>query len=183
MQEGDQASVKVTGFYSDLTNMIESSPSVAGNPYYRNIGEATIYGVEVEGAYESERLFGRVAYTATVGKNELTGEALRSIPAHKLVVTLGGREPEYGIEYGAKATFAASTDTGVNPSAGGSAETPGYIKVDLFTSWKPTTGPLEGSEIRFGIDNIFNADYRDNQTPDRSLGRTFKVTLAKQFDW
>jgi hemoglobin/transferrin/lactoferrin receptor protein len=185
VQEGDQASVKVTGFYSALTNMIESSPSVAGNPYYRNIGEATIYGVEVEGAYESERLFGRVAYTATVGKNDLTGEALTSIPAHKLVVTLGGREPEYGIEYGAKATFAAATDTGVSPATDirGSGATQGYIKVDLFTSWKPTSGPLEGSEVRFGIDNIFNADYRDNQTPDRSLGRTFKVTLAKQFDW
>ncbi|KFC67661.1 TonB-dependent heme/hemoglobin receptor family protein precursor [Devosia sp. LC5] len=183
IQEGDQASVKVTGFYSALTNMIESSPSVAGNPYFRNIGEATIYGMEVEGAYESERLFGRVAYTATVGEDDQTGEALTSIPAHKLVVTLGGREPEYGIEYGAKATFAASADTGVTPSAGGSAATPGYITVDLFTSWKPTTGPLEGAEVRFGIDNIFNADYRDNQTPDRSLGRTFKVTLAKQFDW
>lgn len=183
VQEGDQASVKVTGFYSDLTNLIEVSPRVAGNTYYRNVGEATIYGVEVEGAYESERLFGRVAYTATVGKNDMTGGPLTSIPAHKLVVTLGGREPEYGIEYGAKATFAASADTGVTPAIGGSAATPGYIKVDLFTSWKPTTGPLEGAEVRFGIDNIFNADYRDNQTPDRSLGRTFKVTLAKQFDW
>ncbi|UXN71898.1 TonB-dependent receptor [Devosia neptuniae] len=183
IQDGDQASVKVTGFYSELTNMIESSPSVPGNPYYRNIGEATIYGVEVEGAYESERLFGRVAYTATVGKNDLTGAALTSIPAHKLVVTVGGREPEYGIEYGIKATFAASTETGVTPAIAGSSGTPAYSTLDLFTSWKPTTGPLQGSELRFGIDNIFNVDYRDNQTPDRSLGRTFKVTLAKQFDW
>ncbi|GLQ11854.1 TonB-dependent heme/hemoglobin receptor family protein [Devosia yakushimensis] len=183
IQEGDQASVKVTGFYSDLTNLIEVSPRVAGNTYYRNVGEATIYGVEVEGAYESERLFGRVAYTATVGKNDITGAALTSIPAHKLVVTVGGRDPEYGIEYGAKATFAASTETGVTPAAGGAAGTPAYATLDLFASWKPTTGPLEGSELRFGIDNIFNADYRDNQTPDRSLGRTFKVTLAKQFDW
>ncbi len=183
IQDGDQASVKVTGFYSELTNMIESSPSVRGNPYYRNIGEATIYGVEVEGAYESERLFGRVAYTATVGKNDLTGAALTSIPAHKLVVTVGGREPEYGIEYGIKATFAASTETGVTPAIAGSNGTPAYSTLDLFTSWKPTTGPLQGSELRFGIDNIFNVDYRDNQTPDRSLGRTFKVTLAKQFDW
>ena len=183
IQDGDQASVKVTGFYSELTNMIESSPSVPGNPYYRNIGEATIYGVEVEGAYESERLFGRVAYTATVGKNDLTGAALTSIPAHKLVVTVGGREPEYGIEYGIKATFAASTETGVTPAVAGSNGTPAYSTLDLFTSWKPTTGPLQGSELRFGIDNIFNVDYRDNQTPDRSLGRTFKVTLAKQFDW
>ncbi|MCS6760090.1 MAG: TonB-dependent receptor, partial [Candidatus Devosia euplotis] len=44
VQDGDQASVKVARFYSDLTDMIESAPAVAGNTYYRNIGEATIYG-------------------------------------------------------------------------------------------------------------------------------------------
>jgi hemoglobin/transferrin/lactoferrin receptor protein len=30
---------------------------------------------------------------------------------------------------------------------------------------------------------VFNTDYRDNQNPDRSTGRTFKLTLAKQFDY
>ncbi|MGV8853077.1 MAG: TonB-dependent receptor domain-containing protein [Devosia sp.] len=183
IQDGDQASVKLTGFYSDLTNMIESSPAVAGNTYYRNIGQATIYGVEVEGAYESERLFSRLAYSATVGANDLTGEALTSIPAHKLVLTLGGRLPEYGLEYGATATLAAAADTGVTPSAEGSTATDGYVTLDLFSSWKPTTGAFAGTELRASIDNVFNADYRSNQSTDRSTGRTFKLSLAKQFDW
>jgi len=183
VQDGDQASVKLTGFYSDLTDMIESSPAVAGNTYYRNIGEATIYGVEVEGAYESERLFARVAYSATVGKDDLTGEALTSVPAHKLSVTLGGREPEFGLEYGVKAEFAAATETGVTPAVGSDKSTPGYMTFDLFSSWKPTSGVLAGTEVRASIDNVLNADYRSNQSADRSTGRTFKLSLSKQFDW
>jgi len=183
VQDGDQASVKVTGFYSNLTDMIESSPSVAGNTYFRNIGKATIYGVEVEGAYESERLFARLAYSATVGKDDLTGNALTSIPAHKLAVTLGGREPEFGLEYGVKAAFVAAAETGVAPATGSDKSTPGYVTFDLFSSWKPSSGAFAGTEIRASIDNVLNADYRDNQTADRSTGRTFKLSLAKQFDW
>lgn len=183
--DGDQASVKITGFYNDLTNLIESAPSVAGNPYFWNVGKATIYGVEVEGSYESEFLFGRLAYAAMVGTNDVTGNPLTSIPGHKLQLTVGARNPEYNLEYGAKATFVAATDTGVSAadSSVTSTATPGYATFDLFTTWKPESGPFAGTEAQFSIENIFNADYRDNQTPDRSKGRTFKLTLAKQFDY
>ena len=183
VQDGDQASVKVTGYYSDLTNMIESSPSVAGNPYYRNIGQATIYGVEVEGAYESESLFSRIAYSATVGTDDLTGKPLTSIPAHKLVLTLGSRVPEYELEYGVKATLVAAADTGVTPAAGGATATNGYATLDLFSSWQPSSGVFAGTQLRASIDNVLNADFRDNQKADRSTGRTFKLSLAKKFDW
>lgn len=186
IQDGDQASVKVTGFYNDIQDLIQANPASSVGPYFSNVTDATIYGVEVEGAYESDNLFGRVAYTATVGTNDTTGMALTSIPAHKLVVTVGGRSPEYGLEYGVKGTFAAATDTGVASAANPFAPSegaPGYMTFDAFASWKPMAGALEGTEVRLSVDNIFDADYRDNQTADRSTGRTFKVTLAKQFDW
>ena len=59
----------------------------------------------------------------------------------------------------------------------------GWASVDVFTSWKPQEGPLAGIEGQFTIENIFNADYRENLSMDRSRGRTFKLTLAKQFDY
>lgn len=186
IQDGDQASVKVTGFYNDLTDMIEATARNSGLPYFRNIGSATIYGVEIEGDYESEFLFGRLAYTASVGKNNITNADLTSIPGHKLVLTVGGRAPEYDLEYGVKATLVAATPTGVaiaNDMTGKAKGEPAYASFDLFSSWKPQSGPLAGTEAQFSIENIFNADYRDNQNPDRSKGRTFKLTLAKQFDY
>jgi hemoglobin/transferrin/lactoferrin receptor protein len=186
LQDGDAASVKVTGFYNDLEDLIVANPRGSTGPYFSNIDDATIYGIEVEGAYESEYVFGRLAYTATFGQNDTTGEDLTSIPGHKLVLTVGGRAPEQDIEYGARATLVAATDTGVAPADSVTflpEGSPAYAKFDLFASWKPESGPFAGTEAQFSIDNVFNADYRDNQTPDRSQGRTFKLTLAKQFDY
>jgi hemoglobin/transferrin/lactoferrin receptor protein len=183
IQEGDQAAVKVTGFYSDIEGLIEANPRGVPGPYFSNIANASIYGVEVEGSYESGNVFGRLAYTAAFGENTDTGAQLTSIPAHKLVATLGARNDEFGLEYGVKGTFAASADTGVAPSVGSDRSTPGYITVDAFTAWKPSFGALKGTEVRLSVDNIFDADYRDNQQPDRSIGRSFKVSVSKQFDW
>ncbi len=54
---------------------------------------------------------------------------------------------------------------------------------DAYTAWKPSFGALKGTEVRLSVDNILDADYRDNQSSDRSLGRSFKLSLSKQFDW
>lgn len=183
IQEGDQASVKVTGYYSDIEGLIEANPRGVPGPYFSNISNASIYGVEVEGSYESGNVFARLAYTAAFGENTDTGAELTSIPAHKLVATLGARNDEYGLEYGVKGTFAASTDTGVAPLGSSDRATPGYMTFDAFTAWKPTSGALKGTEVRFSVDNILDTDYRDNQQADRSVGRSFKLSLSKQFDW
>ena len=188
---GDTASIKTTAFYSDLTDLIASNatPGIAVPPptYYGNIGKARIYGVEVEGAYNSEFLFANLAYSLTIGDNLVTNTPLTTVPQSKVVATLGARHPEWNLEYGARATL-ATEGRYISPIvqqgqvvADGTAE--GFAKVDLFASWKPETGALAGTEIQFGVDNLFNADYRENLGSDRSVGRTFKVTLAKQFDW
>jgi hemoglobin/transferrin/lactoferrin receptor protein len=182
-QDGDQASVKVTGFYSDIEGLIEANPRGVPGPYFSNISNATIYGVEVEGSYESGNVFARLAYTSAFGENSDTGAALTSIPAHKLVATLGARNEEFGLEYGVKGIFAASSDKGVAPSTGTDRSTEGYVTFDAYTAWKPSSGALKGTEVRLSVDNIFDADYRDNQSSDRSIGRSFKLSLSKQFDW
>ena len=58
-----------------------------------------------------------------------------------------------------------------------------FATLDLFATWKPDTGAFAGTEAQFSIENVFNADYRENLSTDRSTGRTFKLTLAKQFDY
>lgn len=163
-------------------------------PYFSNVDRATIYGVEVEASYDADIWFGRLAYTALEGENDTTGATLNSIPAHKVALTLGGRALDYNLEFGAKVNSVASIDTGVVsadltnsiqpgrpfPTTEGSSS---YQTVDLFASWKPQDGALAGFEATFGVYNLFNEDYRDNQSNDRSLGRTFKISLAKQFDY
>jgi hemoglobin/transferrin/lactoferrin receptor protein len=196
LQEGDAAALKTTAFYNKVKNLIVVNPNrAAGAPpptYFSNVDRATIYGVVVEGSYEADRWFGRLAYTALHGENDDTGETLNSIPAHKVSLTLGGRALDNTLEFGAKVNLVASIDSGVlssdltntsRPPFPATEGSDSYQTVDLFTSWKPQDGEWAGFEATFGIDNLFNEDYRDNQSPDRSLGRTFKVSLAKQFDY
>lgn len=191
LQAGDNVSVKTTGFYSDLTDLIVSNTApalpAAAVPYYSNVGEARIYGLEVEGAYNSDWFFANLAYSLTIGDNLVTNTPLTTVPQSKLVATVGARYAEWNLEYGARVTL-AQEGRYISPEisrgqvvADGPAEA--YATLDLFASWKPEYGALAGTQVQFGIDNVFNADYRENLSTDRSTGRTFKVTLAKQFDW
>ena len=191
-QSGDSASIKTTGFYSDLTDLIASNAG-SGVPYYGNIGKARIYGVEVEGSYDSDVFFGSLAYSLTIGDDLVTNKPLTTVPQSRLVATLGAKNTEWGLSYGARVIFAdvgryispeLSTPAPGRPAskiADGPAEA--FATLDLFATWKPQQGQFQGMELTAGIDNLFNADYRQNLSTDRSTGRTFKVTLAKQFDY
>lgn len=191
LTSGDTAALKTTAFYSDMTNLIASNATpAAGRPsttYYGNIGQARIYGVEVEASYDSELFYTNLAYSMTVGDNLVTNTPLTTVPQSKLVATAGLRQAEWDLDYGARVTLAevgryvVPTIQQGQVAADGTAEA--FATLDLFASWKPQQGQFKGLELTAGIDNLFNADYRPNLSADRSTGRTFKFTLAKQFDY
>jgi hemoglobin/transferrin/lactoferrin receptor protein len=184
LQSGDTASIKATAFHSHVTDMIASNTAgPPGSPpptYYGNIDEAELYGVEIEGAYSSDFVFANLAYTLTIGNDLTTNTPLTTVPQSKLVATLGGRNPEWNLEYGARVTLAAEGEH-IESFADGPAEA--WQTLDVFASWKPDHGPFEGTELQASIENVFNADYRENLLLDRSKGRTFKLSIAKQFDY
>ena len=188
LQDGDTVSVKTTGFYSDLTDLIASTGTapVFGRPapaYYANIATARIYGVEIEGAYDSDNFFASLAYTFTVGDDLVGNKPLTTVPQNKVVATLGARNSEWNLEYGARATVAAAGAYAMATADGADGPSGAFQTVDVFASWKPDAGQFKGLEAQFSIENIFNADYRESLSADRSKGRTFKLTLAKQFDY
>lgn len=186
---GDQASIKTTGFYNDLYDFIASSNSASSTGYptgfqYANVDRARIYGVEIEGAYNSEQFFANAAYTATWGYDNNTGKALRTIPAHRLVLSAGVRVPEYNVEFGARAKFVADSENSITAGSGQTVVPgKGYQSYDVFASWKPDYGVLEGTQFQASIENIFNASFRDNLSSTDSKGTTFKLSVAKQFGW
>ncbi len=192
LTEGDTVAIKTTAFINNITDGIRSNPVTSNAPYFVNIAGMRLWGLEIEGSYESEAMFARVAYTLTRGEytqtfiastaanNRYAGQALDGLPQDKVVLTVGGRLPEQQLEYGAKVTIAANPITYYDNSTG---KPDGWAKLDLFANWKPQDGPLAGIEAQFGIDNVFDSDYRENLSADRSKGRTFKLTLAKQFDY
>lgn len=181
---------KATAFYNNIKDGIRANPStVPDTPYFVNIAGMRLYGLELEGSYESETVFARLAYTLTRGEYTQTmsstvtaGSPVDSLPQDKIVATLGGRLPDQHLEFGTKITLAADPIVAVATTPV-TAKPGGWASVDVFANWKPQDGPLAGTEAQFSIENIFDADYRENLSPDRSKGRTFKVTLAKQFDY
>ncbi|MES0881076.1 TonB-dependent hemoglobin/transferrin/lactoferrin family receptor [Roseibium sp. SCP14] len=181
LQEQDGLQFKTTAFYNDLKDLISSNPDTGQStavPYYVNIDEAEIWGIEVEAAYNSRYVFSTLAYSLVRGIDKETGDTLNSIPADTLAMTIGGRLPEQDIEFGWRGLFATGIETG-----SGTGPFPGYGVHDVFANWKPQEGMLAGYELRASVENVFDKDYQNNLAGDPARGRTFKLTMNKQFSW
>lgn len=199
----NSVTLKGTAFYNDIKDGIRSNPNYSGSnsatwyqPYFVNIAHLATWGVELEGAYESESVFGRMALTLTRGEyledvsaSIPAGTVLDSIAQDKLALTFGGRAMDGELEFGTTLTLAFQPITELlsvedSPFTGiANGDSSAWNTVDVFASYTPTSGILEGTKITAAIDNLFNADYRENLSIERSKERTFKISLTKQFDY
>lgn len=192
MQDGDSLQLKTTGFYNDIQDLIALNPALVPGPNaipgYVNIQQARIYGAEVELAYEADYVFANASYTYTNGKNALTDAWLTSVAPHELGFTVGGKLPQHGVKFGWTARFVANPQDPARRSSdplptGSTRYAEAFNVHDVFVSWKPEDGALKGWEGIFGVDNIFNVQYKEFLRNEPSKGRTFKFTLAKKFDY
>ncbi|MHA7867668.1 MAG: TonB-dependent receptor domain-containing protein [Salipiger thiooxidans] len=58
---------------------------------------------------------------------------------------------------------------------------PDYTVHNLRATWKPQNGALEGTEVRFGLENAFDLDYTGNLSSRKAPGRTYKLGITKVF--
>ncbi|QPC85843.1 TonB-dependent receptor [Mesorhizobium sp. NBSH29] len=180
LQGGDALQFKATGFYNDITDLIERRRN--GYPQYVNVGKAHLYGAEIEIGYDSDYVFANAGYALTRGRNDVTGGGLNTIAPDELSLTIGGRMPDQDLSFGWKARFVDNQDR-VAGTPNTRVATPGFSVHDVFLNWKPEEGKFANIEASFGIDNIFNKQYREFLSNDPAKGRTFKVALIKQFGW
>ena len=176
LSAGDRLALKGTLFSSDVKNLIASTVSGTVGPRYENINRAEIWGGELEGAYSAERWFARLAYANTTARDKDTKALLSTSPADAVSFTLGGRIPSQGIEYGWRGTWVDSITTPL-----------GYFSPydihRIFLSWTPAEGVLEGFRVDLAVDNVFDEQYQNNLYQDPGRGRSFQLSLTKQFDW
>jgi hemoglobin/transferrin/lactoferrin receptor protein len=178
LAEGDSLQMKVTAFHNDLTNMIATTPRVAGGPavpYFSNIAAAELWGAEIEAAYDAERWFAQVAYSHVKSKNKATGLTLADTPAENVVVTLGAKLPEQGVTVGWRASYFDKIRTSSATTSGAS-----YDTHDVFLTWSPEAGPLAGLDVNLSVENVFDRAYRNNLSLDNAVGRTAKLSVAKR---
>jgi hemoglobin/transferrin/lactoferrin receptor protein len=191
VQAGDAAQIKVTGFYNDVTDLIKlDSPFASGfndREGYVNVDEAEIYGFEIESAYDSDYVFANAAYSYVIGKDKSDDSYLDTIAPHELALTLGGKLPQHALQFGWRSRIVANPQDAARRSDTTIGTSTRYARAfdvhDVFLTWTPQDGQMKGWEVQAGVDNLFDADYKEFLNNDRAIGRTFKVSLTKQIGW
>ena len=203
IQGGDAGAIKVTGFYNDVKDLIALNPALVGPPPgppgppvynnmpgYVNVRAAEIYGFEIESSYDADYFFANAAYSYVVGRDKNTGNYLTTLAPHELALTVGGKVPQHDLRFGWKARFVAGPQDSARDGNGPPATDPRSARFaksfnvhDVFLSWTPDEGNFAGWEAHLGVDNIFNKQYKEFLMNDVAKGRTFKISLSKQFGW
>ncbi|SMX30854.1 TonB-dependent receptor domain-containing protein [Octadecabacter ascidiaceicola] len=172
----DALDVKATLFYSEIDDLI-SRDNTAGTAYYDNVDAATLYGLEVEAAYESDRMFVRAAYSDVRGEDDATGKTLSSIPARNLNLTIGGRDAQRGLEYGWQGGFYDDISYGVGNDYSG------YAVHDLFVNWQPQSGAFQAFEVGLRVNNVLDTKYENSLAGDAGEGRSYDISLTRTFEF
>ncbi len=183
LSDGDAFQFKATAFRNDISDLITTTPrpvlSAGGPtsvPYFSNINEARIWGAEIEASYDASLWFAQLAYSQVRSEDRSTGLTLPDTPAENAVLTLGAKLPEQNMTVGWRAFFYDDITTS---SATTTAES--YNTHDLFATWSPDRGVLQGLDVNLAINNVFDATYRNNLAQDTAPGRTISLSVAKTF--
>ncbi|WP_097109323.1 TonB-dependent receptor domain-containing protein [Hoeflea halophila] len=188
VQEGDSFDFKTTAFYNKINDLIVRQRNMY--PQYVNVGQAEIYGLEYEAGYESYNFFADAGLGLTVGNDLTNNTALTEVAPAEINIGAGYRLPNRGVTFGWEGRFvfaktrvptptAATTDFAAEALRRASFNTH-----DLYVNWRPEQdSQFNGWEASFRVENVFDTKYRDFLSNDNGKGRTFKVTLAKQFGW
>ncbi len=166
---------KATGFRNEVTNLITTATT--GALYSINIGKAKYEGVELEAEYTSRYFFARAGAANITGEDRITGLPLNTIPADELSVTAGVILAPQALVMGWRGEFAAEQDK----VSGTGVRTGGYSAHNLFATWKPASGWLDGTHVRLGVDNVFDKTFRRHLASLDAEGRSVKLSVAHTF--
>lgn len=189
----DTLQLKATAFHNDLSNLIVTNGATGAVPRYLNVRAAEIWGAELEASYDAERWFASLGYSNVksayrdMPNPAANGLTVADTPAENLALTLGAKLPDKGLIIGWTAYhYDAITTHSVATTAAGTitpTHTPAYDTHDLFITWKPEDGALAGMDLTLTVENVFDADYRNNLSLDRAQGMNAKLSIGKNVTW
>ncbi len=193
--EGDSLRVKATAFHSDVKNLIVVNSAAGPVPRFDNVRAASVWGAEIEAAYDADHWFATLGYSNVCSAFRETGRAgnagegltLPDTPAENVSLTLGVKVPNQGLTLGWTASYLDAITNATVPTAPttpvSSTRTPSYHTHDLFVTWKPDTGAMAGLDLTLTVENVFDADYKNNLSLDRGKGMNAKLSVSKAVTW
>jgi vitamin B12 transporter len=159
----------LTGYYSDATNLITSSP-----PLFvpQNVGHAIVNGASIEIVGRlAEQWFVRANFTNQLARDANTGLDVIYIPRQQANVELS-----YQWAPGSAVTAVVTYVGDRFANAANTLRVPGYWLTGLNATW--ALG--EGYSLLAGIDNLFDVSYQASLGFPEP-GRTVYVGLTKTF--
>jgi hemoglobin/transferrin/lactoferrin receptor protein len=175
----DALNLKLTVYQNDITNLITRTSATASA--YTNVGEAQYAGAEVEAEYAARRFYTRAAWSTVNGYNKLTDIAFNTIPAEQLNLTAGWIVPTWNLSFGWRGEFAGRQNAYSATTGAVSSTTDSYDIHNLFLTWRPAAGVLEGVDVRLNLDNIFDVYYKPHLSYLPAAGETVRLTVGKTF--
>ncbi|MBY5973812.1 TonB-dependent receptor plug domain-containing protein [Ferrimonas balearica] len=164
---GDALALKATAYnqhFWDMTSFLASK--VGGDTW----------GLELEAAYSMDSGFYVDANANMMRSRSQYDDGTRGwsdmAPADELRLTLGQKFGET-LDMSLETVFVDDIDRGT--------EADGYTLYNLRATYKPQMGGFDGTEVRFGVENLSDETYGPRLSARNAAGRTFKVTLAKTF--
>ena len=161
--------LRVTGYYTDATNLITSSP-----PFFvpMNVGHAVITGGSIE-------IVGRLAGQWFIRAN-FTNQLARDAATNLDVIYVPRQQANLELSYawvpGTAVTVVATYVGDRFANAANTSQVPGYLLVGLNATW--ALG--EGYGIQAGINNLFDVTYQESLGFPEP-GRTVFVGVTKTF--
>jgi len=139
-----------------------------------NVPRAHIRGTEIQLDYDSDYVFFSGGYSRIRGDNTSDNTPLTSIPADKLMLTVGGKLPQFDINFGVTDEYAWSQDR----VSDASLAVDGYNIVGIFAGWAPQDGPLKGLKVNVGIDNLLDKNYERYLALEKAPGRDYYAAIS-----
>lgn len=170
----DEAVLKLTLFRNHIDDMIVRTNAPAPMPAYVNVDRAYLRGGELEASYSRAAWEFGAAISVVQGEDQ-DGADLDTLPNNRLTLSATWQAND-AWRVGLRSTLAAGRD---KPDADRRA---GYGVHDIFATWTPQDGPLDGLEVHMGVDNVADRDY----TPATWLtgpapGRNLKLSVSRRF--
>ena len=174
-QAGDEVALKVNAYHTTLEDVTS----------YSGTDEIELEGIELEASYASESGF-YIDLNANIvdGTETATSGATATwdrLPQDSVRATFGQR---WGEELDLSWEVVATAEEDRTQFGFGGTETvefDSYFVHNLRATYKPQSGVLEGTEIRVGVENVFDEDYQPALATRNAPGRNVKLTLTRTF--
>ena len=167
----DTLSFRAGAYHNEVSDYIGGVFDPVANEFqYQNISEVRLCGLEFEAAYDAGWVFAELSASHGRGDDTTEDVPLATIPADKVVSTLGFRFLDEKATIGAR--WFAVADQHRVPA--GSPTSDAYDLVNLFASYAPN------DYLSFGVnaDNIFDEEYRTLLNAQNSPGRSIMFTVT-----